>query len=419
MPTGSEPARPGEARPAAARPVAAIRWSPADCEGVASPGPIAELLRRAIIAAPDNPVLLARLAAVQLGRYDFEGAAASLRRALGLGPGDEAVRLQLAAVLNVLGRHEEALALLGSDPLPRHDRGLALEGLGLAGEAEAEYRAVLRDRPDDRVACRKLCRMLRRSGRLREMLDLCETLHADGIRHTQLISDWGIALALNGREAAARAILVSPERIGQVGLPVPEGWDSLESFNAALAGEILANPWPVADVPTPEAANRGSSRVHHLLAGRAPEMIRALLRSLERIAEAWAPAPAGPFDPWLEARPGSAHLQPWGLIQRSSDYEEWHIHRDGWLSGVYYVQVPDSVSAEGEGRGCIEYGPPRPVAEALPGFVPVRRYRPVEGTILLAPSHYPHRTIPTGSETRRISFAFDVVPDGPPSPTRP
>jgi tetratricopeptide (TPR) repeat protein len=377
---------------------------------VAAPAVVADLLRRAIESSPANPVLRAKLAAVQLSRYDFEGAADNLRAALGPGAGDGDLRLRLAGVLNVLGRHEEGLELLAADPLPRHDRGLALEALGRPREAEAEYRAVLGNDPHDRVACRKLCRILRLSGRLGELLDTCEALRERGVRHTQLIADWGIALALNGREEAARAILPSRDRIREIALPVPDGWPDIGSFNAALAEEILANPYPVSDVPTPEAANRGSSRVHHLLAGRAPAMIRGLLRTLETLVEAEAPGAAGPFDPWAEARPETAHLQAWGLIQRSGDYEAWHIHRDGWLSGVYYVQVPDSVSAEGEGRGCIEYGPPSAVAEAAPGLVEVLRYRPREGTLLLAPSHYPHRTIPTGAAARRISFAFDVVP---------
>lgn len=401
-----------------ARPVATIDWSPADCEGVASPEAVTALLRRAIDSAPDNPILLAKLASVQLSRYDFQGAAANLQAALRVQPEQADLRLRLAGVLNVLARHDESIELLSSDPAPRHDRGLALEALGRLAEAEAEYRAVLLAQPNDRVACRKLCRILRRSGRRVELLETCERLHAHGVRHTQLISDWGIALALNGKVEAARAILVDPARIREVRLPVPEGWDSLESFNSALAREILANPYPISDVATPEAANRGSSRVHHLLAGKAPAMIQALLRTLERLVEAEAPPALGPFDPWAEARPGAARLQAWGLIQRSIDYEEWHIHRDGWLSGVYYVQVPDSVSAEGEGRGCIEYGPPSSVAEADPGLVPVRRYRPNEGTLLLAPSHYPHRTIPTGADTRRISFAFDVVPvEAPAAPS--
>lgn len=402
-----------EAPPAAGQRGSAIRWGPAQCEDVAPPETIAALLGRAIDSSPGNPLLLAKLAAVQLGRYDFEGAAGNLGQALRLRPDDSGLRLRLAGVLNVLRRHDEAIRLLSPDPAPRHDRGLALEALGRVAEAEAEYRAVLQGEPHNRIACRKLCRILRSSGRREELLETCERLHALGVRHTQLISDWGIALALNGKEEAARAILVSPGRISEIPLPVPEGWESIRSFNAALAEEILANPYPVSDVPTPEAANRGSSRVHHLLAGKAPALIRALLRTLEGLVDRHPPAPAGPFDPWAQARPTAAHLQPWGLIQRSSDYEEWHIHRDGWLSGVYYVQVPDSVTAEGEGRGCIEYGPPAAVAQALPGLVPVQRHRPREGTVLLAPSHYPHRTIPTGARERRISFAFDVVPDDP------
>jgi tetratricopeptide (TPR) repeat protein len=420
MPPSSERTSRAETSPAGAKQrtgpegrLRAIRWGPAECEDVAPPAAVAALLRRAIESSPGNPVLLAKLAAVQLSRYDFEGASANLQAALRLRPEDADLRLRLAGVLNVLRRHPEAIQLLSADPAPSHDRGLALEALGRLPEAEAEYRAVLRDEPHNRVACRKLCRMLRRSGRRAELLETCEGLRERGVRHTQFISDWGIALALNGMEEEARAILVCPDRIREVPLPVPEGWDSLRSFNSALAEEILANPYPVSDVPTPEAANRGSSRVHHLLAGKAPALIRLLLRTLEGLVDSHSPPPAGPFDPWMEARPRAAHLQPWGLIQRSSDYEAWHMHRDGWLSGVYYVQVPETVSAAGEGRGCIEYGPPSAVAEALPGFVPVRRYRPREGMLLLAPSHFPHRTIPTGAKAHRISFAFDVVPDGP------
>ena len=80
------------------------------------------------------------------------------------------------------------------------------------------------------------------------------------------------------------------------------------------------------------------------------------------------------------------------------------------MSGVYYVQVPACVSAGGAGPGCIEFGPPTALARGEPGFVPVQRHEPREGRLLLAPSHYAHRTIPTGAAEHRISFAFDVVP---------
>jgi len=140
-------------------------------------------------------------------------------------------------------------------------------------------------------------------------------------------------------------------------------------------------------------------------------MIRALLEFLQHLFEIYTAPPAGPFDPWRAARPAAARLRAWGLIQRRTDHEEWHIHRGGWLSGVYYVRVPRGVSADGEGPGCIEFGPPRPVARARPGLISTWRHAPQEGTLLLAPSHYSHRTIPSGADDYRISFAFDVVPD--------
>jgi hypothetical protein len=35
--------------------------------------------------------------------------------------------------------------------------------------------------------------------------------------------------------------------------------------------------------------------------------------------------------------------------------------------------------------------------------------------LILAPSHYHHRTIPNGLDEYRVSFAFGVVPDDKPA----
>jgi hypothetical protein len=109
--------------------------------------------------------------------------------------------------------------------------------------------------------------------------------------------------------------------------------------------------------------------------------------------------------------PRRGHLKAWGLIQRHGDFEEWHTHRGGWLSGVYYVAIPSAVSDEGEGKGCIEFGPPPSIAELSAGRIERWRHAPKEGTLLMAPSHYHHHTIPTGIAEHRISFAFDVISD--------
>ena len=390
-------------------------WRVADHENVADPAAIRALLERAIEVHPHNPALHLRLANLELDRYDFAAAARALETALRLDPEAPGARSFLARCYNELGRHGDALDVLGPprDSPADYERGAALQALGLTEAAESEFRAVLIADPGHREACRKLCRMVREDGRTEEMLAICETLAGHGVRHAQLLYDWGIALALNGREEEARAILLDPKRIVTRTLPVPEGFADLDSFNVALAEEVLGNRYRLSQLPANDA-NRGSSRVHSLSAGKRPEIIQLLLNAVRKFAAAYPAAADGAFDPWAEARPLAAHLRSWGLIQRGADYEEWHLHRGGWLSGVYYARLPASVSARGEGRGCIEFGPPGAIMRAMPDFIPVVRFEPGEGMMLLAPSHYRHRTIPTRADEYRVSVAFDVVADESP-----
>ena len=385
-------------------------WHKPQREGVAPPAVSMALLRRALELRPDDPKLHLSLAYVHLDRFDFRSASRALEEALRLEPGRPDIRRRLADCYNVLQEHARALELLGQERAPCHERGAALAALGRAEEAETELRAVLARDPSNRQACRRLCRALRRAGRTTELLELCEGLAARGVRNTQLLYDWGIALALNGRDEEARAILFDPARVGRRSLPPPDGWRDLDEFNAALAEELLANPEQLSEFSRDEAANRGSRRIHALFTGRRPALVRALLAAIQAQIDACAFPSAGFFDPWAQARPDAARLQAWGLIQQGGDYEEWHLHRDGWLSGVYYVRVPPSVSAEGPGRGCIEFSWPQALAQAAAKAVPRLRIAPREGLIILAPSHYPHRTIPTETDEPRISVAFDVAP---------
>jgi tetratricopeptide (TPR) repeat protein len=386
-----------------------ILWNPPEGDNVAPPAIAQALLRRAVAADPDNPALHLKLAAVAMDRFDFDAAAERLEAALRLGAAE--ARSPLAHCFNQLRRHEQVLEILPGGGEPHHERAVAQLRLGREREAEAEFRAVLSADPNHRHACRQLCKLLRKSDRAAESLAICEDLQARGASHAQLFHDWGWALALDGDLERARALLPSPARIAELELPPPTGFADITEFNRALADELTGNPCILSDFNTEEEANRGSSRVHSLFAGRNPELIRTLLATLERVIESWRPARAGGFDPWLDARPAAARLKAWGLIQRGGDYEEWHIHRGGWLSGVYYVEVPSSVADAADGRGSIEYGPPRRLAEAMPDLISRRRVTPREGHLLLAPSHYPHRTIPTGAAELRISFAFDVVPE--------
>lgn len=386
-------------------------WGAPLPERVAPPALAQALLERALISSPASPLLHAKLGHVWLDRKDYSAAAESFGTALRLGGSTVETRALLARCLNYLHRHEEALDIVSPLCQPLFERGRALLELGDAAAAEREFRAVLAADPDEPASCRMLCRILRDGGRLSETLALCEDLAGRGASNAQMLYNWGWALALAGDHERARRLLFEPERLALLKVDPPEGFPDIGSFNVALEEEILANPNKVTRFPEEDEASRGSCRVDNLFAGRRTDLVNLLLKFVETAVERWTPDARPGFDPWPTARPAAARLRPWGLIQRRDEYEEGHIHPQGWLSGVYYVTVPSIVSVAGRGPGCIEFGPPSAIARDMPEVAPTRRYVPEEGMLLLAPSHYQHRTIPSGVDRHRISVAFDVVPE--------
>jgi hypothetical protein len=400
-----------------------IRWGTPLPDHVARPTVLRPLLERALAENPQSGLVQEKLGYLHLDRLDFATAARHFEAALALDPKADHARLRLARCYNMTDRPEDALRVLGTDTTPVYERGFAFMALGDLASAEREFREILAVDADHSDACRKLCRLLRRNGRVAEMAELCEALAGRGARNAQLLYNWGWSLALAGDLVRARRLLFEPERVTRTGLSVPEGFAGTSEFNDALAEEILSNPHRLTHFPKEEQANRGSKRIDNLFTGKRPELIELLMRSIERIVTAFVPSVRVGFDPWPSARPAAARLRPWGLLQREDDHEAQHIHPPGWLSGVYYVRVPRRVSEATDGRGCIEFGPPSRLAEVVPDAAPTRHYVPSEGLLLLAPSHYPHRTIPSGVQEDRISIAFDVVPDrsaaGRSAPRRP
>ena len=112
------------------------------------------------------------------------------------------------------------------------------------------------------------------------------------------------------------------------------------------------------------------------------------------------------------------HLQGWPNINRFGDYHNLHNHPHAWLSGTYYVTVPEN-ALDLPGRadrtpGAISFFDPRPQANmnaiSKDGQVdPEYRIQPKAGEILLWPAFLHHAVHPNLSENERISVSFNVV----------
>jgi uncharacterized protein (TIGR02466 family) len=133
----------------------------------------------------------------------------------------------------------------------------------------------------------------------------------------------------------------------------------------------------------------------------------AVMEAFRAYRRRFAGEPAHPF---LDRCPADVRLSVWGVIMHEGGHQVPHIHPSAWLSGVYYVEVPDIVRDDDPAHaGWIEFG-------RAPGDIHVRAdpsvhvFRPIAGKMFLFPSHFYHRTVPLPAGGRRISIAFDVMP---------
>lgn len=119
----------------------------------------------------------------------------------------------------------------------------------------------------------------------------------------------------------------------------------------------------------------------------------------------------------LDYRP-QFDIQGWVNINRLGDYHNLHNHPHSWLSGTYYVAMPDQSAARSHrsdlNPGAISFFDPRAQANmtAVRGdgqFDPEHRLLPQAGDLFLWPSFLHHLVHPNLVEEPRISVSFNVV----------
>ncbi|MCB1478172.1 MAG: TIGR02466 family protein [Tepidamorphaceae bacterium] len=111
-------------------------------------------------------------------------------------------------------------------------------------------------------------------------------------------------------------------------------------------------------------------------------------------------------------------IQAWPNVNRFGDYHNLHNHPHSWLSGTYYVQVPERPremrTRSDLNPGAISFFDPRPQANMLaikgdPQVDPEYRLLPRPGMLLLWPAFVHHLVHPNLSDEQRISVSFNVV----------
>ena len=337
----------------------------------------------------------------------------------------------LASLLGAAGRHEEeaeawrkAAELAPRDVDAWSGLGDALQRTGRAGEAiPALERALACVTPDHP-------RVISVLGRLHAALALARLRvgSPDGADALAACDAWlerrpgdatGLAakaILLNhlGREEESRALADTGRLAGRFRIDPAPDYPDLARFNEALARHVTSHPsltWAPPHNATRDGMHSGELATEP--SGPAVILKAWILDCIERYVASFAESE--PDHLVVRCRPPYTRMRMWGVVMHAGGHQIPHIHPAAWLSGVYYPEVPDFVSADDpEHRGWIEFG--RAPEENFPDVkpMPVEAIRPEEGLLVIFPAWFYHRTVPYPADARRISVAFDLVPLAPP-----
>jgi uncharacterized protein (TIGR02466 family) len=369
-----------------------------------------DLDRKAITLRPDMMKNWERLARRLIGASEYEEAIAVLSEAVSKFPTEPKLYLILAGTYYLAQRPDLAYDVLSRAPaVPSHDRAMTIYRLELLMQAEKDNSQLASNTlaldPANIMALRVFGDTCRKNGTPEIMVPVCEAALQHEPGHTLARYELAIALTLSGRSEEARQVINLDQFITVTETLTPQDYANAETFELALASEIMRNPTLKADPP--DKATRGGFQTEDGLPHAGERAISDVIKLIRSAVDAFE-GDLEVFDhPFARRRPKQASLTAWAVVYPGDARQVAHIHATAWLSGVYYVSVPKTLYDDPR-KGCLVLGASE--LEGLNVKPPwgVQDIRPVPGRLVLFPSYIPHATIPTGATDRRICIAFDV-----------
>lgn len=373
-----------------------------------------ECLVRAVKLMPDDAGLNNDLGALlnQLG--EFDASIMYFEAAIALNPGDPAPHSNLAMSLRQASRPlearaacEKAIALAPDFAKAHATLGMTLRDLGEPAAAVEAFDRALELAPEFAPGHAFRAAALLECGDAREALRAADACLRIEPANRSALAFRGIALGELGMVDERARLLNFDAFVRRAKVSAPPGFDRLERFNEALAEHAQSHPTLVYE-PGSKATRSGSQTGNLLEGAKGPvAVLEDLIR--EAVAAYFAALPSDPSHPYARIRLPAWELVAWATVLGKQGHQQPHIHPGGWLSGVYYVQVPEFSGIAEEKPGWIEFGG-APETFVLTRKAAKMRYQPEPGLMLLFPSYFYHSTIPYENDATRISIAFDVIP---------
>lgn len=189
-------------------------------------------------------------------------------------------------------------------------------------------------------------------------------------------------------------------------LDPPGGYATQEDFNTALLRALQPHHRSEA-APIDQTLAHGT-QTHGMLFNKADSEIKQLENQLRRYIGQYIDhlKKVGPAEFRNRITDGFDFSGAWSVQLSDGGFHHDHVHSAGWISSVYYVEVPAELNDEAH-EGWLKFGDAHfdPENEGPHRFV-----KPVPGRLVLFPSYMLHGTVPIKAGKRRTTVAFDVVP---------
>ena len=384
-----------------------------------APGALAAY-RKALEIDPFDARLNHNLGTLLKQQHDFEGATKAYRRAIELAPHEKGFRLRLGLALLESGEYREATENLDvlARQLPEHAQCAYFQAyghmkLGEGPQAVAAAERFLRINGPSAATLTSIASTQLCAGNSEAARSACEQALEVSPGNRQALSDYAIALAGTDETRRAQRIFNADTLLHAQLIQAPPGYASVTDFNQALLKHIKGHP--TLDFGRVSLSCHNGATSTDLLVpplGPMAELAAIIRAEVERYQNALPDDPEHPYLGPLPACLGEQELAAWATILKNQGYQHGHIHATAWLSGVYYVSLPEAVDrGDGACQGWIEFGR-APAYYAAKHQGSIKPIQPQEGLLLLFPSYFYHRTLPFESDSERVTIAFDLGESG-------
>ncbi len=349
-----------------------------------------------------------------------EAAVEAYRKAARLRPDLVPIHNNLAIALQSLRRFDEAaaafraaLALAPNAAELRRNLAIVLQEAGDIDGAIVAFRQALAIKPDWESVYRSLANALLEKGDWRAARDACDASLRLSPGNIEALGLKSLALDELGDRAGARYLVDFDRFVRTVEFTTaPAGFAGMAEFNAALARHALDHPTLHLPPKTDAHYHCPTLRITGEFLAEPKGPAASFERMIERAVSDYVAriAQADRAHPYLVNPPRRWQLTSWAAVLDGEGNLNPHVHYDGYVSGVYYAQIPQPIGAAGQGKaGWFELGAPpsRFPCKAEPHTLTIE---PREGLMILFPSYFYHRTLPFSAPAPRISIAFDATP---------